>query len=125
MGAATVAFDAGWIAPLDWMILTGAGLFLAYTPFNAMLFDRMFAAVGSAGNAGFLIYVADATAYGGSVALLLYRSFGATQIDWLPFFIRCIYAGSAIVALLTALSAAVFLLRDAAPLPLTRSTPAS
>lgn len=125
MGAATLAFDAGLIAPLSWMILTGAGLFLAYTPFNAMLFDRMFAAVGSAGNAGFLIYVADATAYGGSVALLLYRSFGAPQIDWLPFFIGCIYAGSAIVALLTALSAAAFLLRNTAALPLTRSTPAS
>ncbi len=45
------------------MILTGAGLYLAYTPFNAMLFDRMVAAIGRAGNAGFLIYIAEASGY--------------------------------------------------------------
>jgi hypothetical protein len=71
LGLSTLAFQAHLLAPLTWMILTGAGLYLAYTPFNAMLFDRMIAAIGKAGNAGFLIYVADASGYAGSVALLV------------------------------------------------------
>lgn len=86
LGMSTLAFEARWIGPMEWMILSGTGLYLGYTPFNAMLFDRMIAALGSAGNAGFLIYIADSSGYLGSVALLLYRSFAAPSIDWLPFF---------------------------------------
>jgi len=109
LGLSTAAFQAGWLAPLPWMILTGAGLYLAYTPFNAMLFDRMIAAIGTAGNAGFLIYIADASGYVGSVALLLFRSLGAPDMDWLPFFIACAYATALAVGLLTLLSAISFL----------------
>ena len=69
------------------MIVSGAGLYLAYTPFNAMLFDRMIAYSGTVATAGFLIYVADASGYAGSVKLLLFRNFGAVELPWLPFFI--------------------------------------
>ncbi|WP_448661299.1 DUF5690 family protein [Sphingomonas sp. CJ20] len=109
LGLSTLAFQAGLLAPLPWMILTGAGLYLAYTPFNAMLFDRMIAAIGTAGNAGFLIYIADSSGYAGSVALLLYRSLAAPQIQWLPFFIQCAYATALAVAVLTTLSALSFM----------------
>ena len=64
------------------MIVVGAGLYLAYTPFNALLFDRLIAATGSAGNAGFLIYVADASGYVGSVGLLLMRTFAQLSARW-------------------------------------------
>lgn len=111
MGLSTIAFQAGLIAPLPWMILTGAGLYLGYTPFNAMLFDRMIAALGRAGNAGFLIYVADSSGYAGSVALLLVRSIAAPRMDWLPFFIECVYGTTIVVSLLTLLSMAYFLRR--------------
>jgi hypothetical protein len=73
-----------------------------------MLFDRMIAALGKPGNAGFLIYVADAAGYVGSVALLLYRNLGAPNMNWLPFFIDCAYATAVIVGGLTALSALYF-----------------
>ena len=76
---ATLAFDAGWLGPLPWMIASGAGLYVVYTPFNAMLFDRLVAAGGEVANAGFLIYVADSAGYAGSCALLLWRNFGLTQ----------------------------------------------
>ena len=109
LGASTLAFQAHLLGPLSWMILTGAGLYLGYTPFNAMLFDRMIAALGRAGNAGFLIYIADASGYCGSVALLLYRSLVAQKVDWLPFFITCTYVTAALVMLLTLLSAVYFL----------------
>ena len=109
LGASTLAFQAHLLDPLSWMILTGAGLYLGYTPFNAMLFDRMIAALGNAGNAGFLIYIADSSGYLGSIALLLYRSIAAPNIDWLPFFITCVYATAVLVSILTLLSALRFL----------------
>ncbi|HEX7781505.1 MAG TPA: DUF5690 family protein [Sphingobium sp.] len=109
MGGSTLAFQAHLLGPLPWMILTGAGLYLGYTPFNAMLFDRMIAALGQAGNAGFLIYIADSSGYLGSIALLLYRSFAAPTMNWLPFFIACAYATAVLVSVLTLLSALQFL----------------
>jgi hypothetical protein len=102
---ATVAFQWGLLSPLPWMILTGAGLYLAYTPFNAMLFDRMIAAIGRPGNAGFLIYIADAAGYAGSVALLLYRSFAAPKMAWVGFYSDALYATAALVAVSAGLSA--------------------
>jgi hypothetical protein len=108
LGLSTLAFQMGLLTPLPYMILTGAGLYFAYTPFNAMLFDRMIAAIGHAGNAGFLIYIADSSGYAGSVALLLYRSLAAPAMDWLSFYMNCAYLASAVVAALTLCSAAWF-----------------
>lgn len=123
LGCSTVAFRMGALSPLPWMILSGAGLYLAYTPFNAMLFDRLIAYFGSPGNAGFLIYVADASGYVGSVALLLWRSLGTPHLDWLGFFITACEASAVAVALLTAGSAIWFALagarRRVAPAPIT------
>lgn len=95
LGASTLAYQQGLLSPIAWMIAGGAGLYLAYTPFNAMLFDRMIAYSGTVATAGFLIYVADATGYLGSVALLLFRNFAAVDLPWLPFFIAAAYATSA------------------------------
>jgi hypothetical protein len=108
LGAATLAFQWHAIGPLAWMVLTGAGLYLAYTPYNAMLFDRMVAAVGQAANAGFLIYIADASGYVGSVALLLYRSLAAPKMAWVSFFVGASYVTAVTVAVLTAISALHF-----------------
>jgi MFS family permease len=113
LGLSTLAFQAGMLAPLPWMIVTGAGLYLAYTPFNAMLFDRMIATIGTAANAGFLIYIADASGYVGSVALLLVHSLGTPEVQWLPFFMVCCYVTAMSVGLLTLLSALHFLRTDA------------
>lgn len=126
MGAGTLAFSAGLLEPLPWMIVTGAGIYLAYAPFNAMLFDRMISVIGRAANAGFLIYVADASGYLGSVALLLYRSLSAPDIDWLPFFMNCVYVSSVAVAVMTLLSALQFARRrTGAPAALSQTYRAS
>ena len=50
LGASTLAFQAGLLSPLLWMILSGAGLYMAYVPFNAMLFDRLIAASDTVGS---------------------------------------------------------------------------
>jgi hypothetical protein len=109
LGASTLAFQAGWLGPVAWMILSGAGLYMAYTPFNAMLFDRMIAVSGRIGTAGFLIYLADSAGYVGSCALLLWRNFGLVELDWLQVFTASIYATSLIGTVLVLLSAGFFL----------------
>lgn len=114
LGASTLAFHAGWIGPMPFMILTGAGIYIAYTPFNAMLFDRMIAFSGRIGTAGFLIYVADAAGYFGSCALLLWRNFGLMRLDWMQVFTASAYGTSVIGILLVSLSALFFLRRGAA-----------
>jgi hypothetical protein len=115
LGASTLAFQAGLLSPLVWMILSGAGLYMAYVPFNAMLFDRLIAASGTVGTAGFLIYVADASGYLGSCALLLWRNFGLMQLNWLQVFTASAYGTSVLGTILMGLSALYFL-RKTAPI---------
>lgn len=95
-GLATAAFQLGVLGPASWMIAVGAGLYLAYTPFNALLFDRLMGAAALSGNAGFLIYVADASGYCGSVALLLVRNFAHISLRWTTFLCDVGYATSVI-----------------------------
>jgi hypothetical protein len=114
LGVSTLAFQAGLLSPLAWMILSGAGLYMAYVPFNAMLFDRLIAASGTVGTAGFLIYIADASGYLGSCALLVWRNLGLVQLNWLQVFTASAYGASILGMILMALSA-VYFLRKAAP----------
>jgi hypothetical protein len=107
LGLSTLAFQAHLISPLAWMILAGSGLYVAYNPVNAVLFDRLVAVSGRPANAGFLIYVADSSGYMGSVALLLWRNFGQPSLDWLQFFIGGAYI-TAIIGSLATLSAALY-----------------
>ena len=108
LGASTVAFQAHLIAPIPWMILAGSGLYIAYNPINAILFDRLVAASGRTANAGFLIYVADSSGYMGSVVLLLWRNFGQASLNWLQFFIWGAYATSLAGVAATCLAALYF-----------------
>jgi hypothetical protein len=117
LGLSTLAFQAGLLSPLAWMILSGAGLYMAYVPFNAMLFDRLIAASGTVGTAGFLIYVADAFGYLGSCALLLWRNFGLLQLDWLQVFTASAYGASIMGMILIGLSAIYFLRKTATVKP--------
>ncbi len=113
LGLSTLAFQLHLIPPLAWMILAGSGLYIAYNPINAVLFDRLVAVSGRVANAGFLIYVADSSGYTGSVALLLWRNFGQAQLDWLQFFILGAYATGLIGVAATGLAAIYFYLRSA------------
>jgi hypothetical protein len=96
VGAATLAFQTGVIGAVAWMIVIGAGVYFAYIPFNALLFDRLMATTAVAGNAGFLIYVADACGYAGSVALLVFRTFGHVTLDWSSFLCGLSYVTCAV-----------------------------
>ena len=90
-GLSTVGFQLGLIDPYVWFILVGLGLYLGYVPFQCILFERMIALFKEKANAGFLIYIADATGYLGSVLVLLYKNFGAANLSWLEFFVQASY----------------------------------
>ncbi len=87
MGLSALGYVAGVVGPLWLMIGTGAGLYIGYMPFGAMLFERMIAASKTVANAGFLIYVADDSGYLGTVVLLTYKNFFASDLDWLSIFL--------------------------------------
>jgi hypothetical protein len=108
IGGATLLFDAGLIGPVAWMVSVGLGLYVGYVPFNSVLFDRLIAAVGSVATAGFLIYVADAFGYLGSVGLLLTKSFAKPELSWLEFFRGMSYVTAAVTAVLYVVSAVYF-----------------
>ncbi|GAA5040022.1 hypothetical protein GCM10011506_40020 [Marivirga lumbricoides] len=91
IGIATFLLQTQIIDPFSWMVISGFGLYICYVPFNALFFDRFIAAFRIKGNAGFLIYVADAFGYLGSMGVLLYKNFGIHKISWLQFFINGAY----------------------------------
>ncbi len=109
-GLSSLAFQAHLIGPIAWMIALGAGLYLGYTPFNALLFDRFIAASGRTGTAGFLIYVADAAGYLSSVALLLFYNFVGVRISWVGFLAAVSYA-AALVGLILLVGAGLYFQR--------------
>ena len=116
-GLSSLAFQTHLIGPVPWMIALGAGLYLGYTPFNALLFDRFIAASGRTGTAGFLIYVADACGYMSSVALLVLYNFVGVKISWVSFLVMISY--SAALVGLALVGAAVFYFHRHLPRPQT------
>jgi hypothetical protein len=76
------------------MILIGMGLYLGYIPFNSVFFERLLAAFKFAGTVGFLIYIADAFGYLGSIGVLFFKEFGYASLSWRSFFISAGYVVS-------------------------------
>lgn len=107
-GLSSLAFRAHMIGPVSWMIALGAGLYLGYTPFNALLFDRFIAASGRSGTAGFLIYVADACGYMSSVALLVLYNFVGVKISWVEFLVVISWSAALVGLVLIAASGLYF-----------------
>lgn len=108
IGLSTWLFQSGSINPYLWFTLVGLGLYLAYVPIQCMLFDRLIAALKSAANIGFFMYIADSTGYLASVAVMLYRNFFAGDQSWLSFFVGSSYVVSIFGASLVILSFAYF-----------------
>ncbi|HXL56369.1 MAG TPA: DUF5690 family protein, partial [Chitinophagaceae bacterium] len=69
----TLLFIAHYINPVVWMIMIGTGLYLSYVPFNALYFERMIATYKAKSNIGFIMYIADAFGYAGSVLILFIK----------------------------------------------------
>lgn len=85
-GISSLLFVKGQLNGALWMQLTGLGLYMAYIPFNCIFFERLIATFRIAGNVGFLIYLADAYGYLGSVSVMLGKSFLNLKLNWSSFF---------------------------------------
>lgn len=108
-GISTLAYQAGALAPLWWLGLAGLGLYLAYVPFNCVFYERVLATFRIAGNVGFLMYLADACGYLGSIAVLLARQAGAQAQSWPQFFADCVLVLAVVGGICLAWSALYFL----------------
>ena len=117
VGVATLLFDSGVIGPTAWMTLVGLGLFLGYVPYGCVLFDRTIASLRVVATAVFLIYVSDAVAYGGSVAVVVYKVVGQADISKLEFFRYFAYVTSVVCTLCFAVACMYFLRRARAANP--------
>lgn len=108
VGLGTFLYQAQLINPMLWMIAVGFGLYICYVPFNGIFFDRMIATFRINGNAGYLIYIADAFGYLASVAVLLYKNFGQGGLSWLNFFITGTYVISILGCVISIVSLVYF-----------------
>lgn len=86
----TLLFQAHYINPIIWMIMIGTGLYLCYVPFNALYFERMIASYKMNGNVGFIMYIADAFGYLGSVVVLFIKQFFGLHVSWTTFFVDAV-----------------------------------
>ena len=107
LGASTLLFELHLLTAPIWMMLIGLGLYMGYVPFNSIFFDRLLATFHCSGTVGFIMYLADAFGYMGSIGVLLFKEFGFTKISWLVFFIQGSY-GTAILCSILILSSMIY-----------------
>jgi Family of unknown function (DUF5690) len=81
----TVLFQNHTINSFAWSVFIGTGLYMAYVPYNGMLFDRLLAVLKEKGNVGFLFYLADFSGYLVTVFILIFQNFGNQKTSWLGF----------------------------------------
>jgi hypothetical protein len=110
LAISTYLLDRGIIGGLGWMMMLGLGSYLAYVPYNSVLFDRLIAHTRVVGTAVFAIYVADALGYTGSIGVQLYRDLFAGDHSRLVFFRVFTYITSAL-GLVSTIGAAAYFLR--------------
>jgi MFS family permease len=85
-GISSALFMTGRMDGAWWMQLVGLGLYMGYIPFNSIFFERLIASFKIAGNVGFLIYLADAYGYLGSITVMLCKEIGKVQLTWTQFY---------------------------------------
>lgn len=113
-GAATWLLQRAELSPQAWMTLTGIGLYAAFVPYQAILFERMLANLRVAGTAAFLIAVCDSYGYLSTISLYCFKVFGSTRVSWVELLSMGGYALSILVPF-TALTALIVLARDLRP----------
>lgn len=59
---------------------------MAYLSFQTIFFERFIACFKIRGNVGFFIITIDFVGYLGTLALLLFKEFYASHIDWQSFY---------------------------------------
>jgi MFS family permease len=100
----TLLYNMNFLSPVEWMLLATTGLYLAYLPFNCIYFERMLASYKIKANVGFVMYIADAFGYLGTVLVLLIKEFITIKYAWVPFFSFLFYSACIVGLVLLAIS---------------------
>ncbi len=95
---ATMLFYFQLVSPVVWMIFATTGLYLSYLPFNCLYFERLLSTYSIKGNVGFVMYIADAFGYLGTVLVLLIKEFVHIKYSWV-FFFSLLFIVSAIIGI--------------------------
>ncbi len=92
----TILFNSHFISPFIWMVSATTGLYLSYLPFNCLYFERFLSVYKVKGNMGFVMYIADAFGYLGTVLVLLIKEFVQIKYSWISFFSLLFYVAGII-----------------------------
>jgi MFS family permease len=87
----TYLFQLQVIRIFTWMVIATTGLYMGYVAKNCLYYERMLATYKIDGNVGFVMYIADAFGYMGTVLILLLKEFSDWQVNWINFFINVFY----------------------------------
>jgi hypothetical protein len=112
VGLATLLYAAGQISGYWWVALVGLGGYMAYVPYNSVLFDRMMASTGFVGTAVFAIFVADSAGYTCSVGVQLSKDLLAPTTPR-AHFLQNFSAFVSIVGTVSTVAAALYFWRRA------------
>jgi hypothetical protein len=105
---ATLLYHFHMVSPVIWIVAASSGLYLGYVPYNCFYFERMLAAYKVPGNVGFLIYIADAFGYMGTVVVLLVKEFVKIKYSWVDFFTNMFYIAAALGIVLVLWGSALY-----------------
>jgi Family of unknown function (DUF5690) len=108
----TYFFSIGLLSPALWMICFGFSTYLAYVTFHTLLFERWIALFRYKSNIGYLLYVADAFGYLGSVGILFFKNFNTSQMGWLDFIQPMVYGAGIIIVVLSIVAIGYFLRKE-------------
>lgn len=93
---ATFLYNIQVIDSFTWMVIATTGLYFSYLPFNCLYFERFIAVYKINGNVGFVMYIADAFGYLGTVLVLLIKELLPIHYQWNTFFTTIFYSAGII-----------------------------
>ena len=90
-GMAALAFVGARHAALSmpataWLFMQTFCIDIAYLSFQTIFFERFIACFKIRGNVGFFIITIDFIGYVGTLALLMFKELGASNVDWAVFY---------------------------------------
>lgn len=87
LGSATILLKSGHLTPLEFYLMNGIGLYLAFVPYQVILMERLLASLHTVATASFLIALADSYGYLSTVSVYLLKDilseYMATEIQWI------------------------------------------
>ena len=95
MGVATFLHATGQLSGYWWAAFIGLGSYMAYVPYNSVLFDRLMASTGFIGTAVFAIYIADSAGYTCSIGMQIGKDLLVTDTSRVQFLRNLSYFVSA------------------------------